>query len=217
MGREVCVFIMMDFIVEHRWAFLISAEVLFWLLVVAVLVLRYWYRLNKASLITLIILILNDLWIIALGIIDYRQTGQLSIFQFVVAGVILYAVIFGKKDIRRLDAYISRKVAGWKGESVPELAGEGDGKAKGKEWNVKKEFIGLAKHAAAYVVVHAAVIIGLGIYALQTTGLQLDVLQNPQWFMENFSTYKTLNTASNIWTTILTVDVIYTAYRSVFK
>ncbi|MBM7553499.1 hypothetical protein [Thalassobacillus pellis] len=43
----------MDFILEHKWIFLIIAEVVFWISMLTFLILRYWFHLQKVSMVFL--------------------------------------------------------------------------------------------------------------------------------------------------------------------
>jgi hypothetical protein len=104
----------MDFILEYKWFFLIGAEVSFWVLSFAFLVLRYLFDLNRASFVVLGLIVLDNLFIAGLGLLDYARTGEFSTYQFVAVAIIVYGLTFGKRDFKRLDAYLKRKVMRWK-------------------------------------------------------------------------------------------------------
>lgn len=107
----------MDLILENKWFFLIGAEASFWVLSFAFLVLRYLLDLNRASFVILALIVLDNLFIAGLGLLDYVQTGEFSTYQFVAVGIIVYGLTFGKRDFKRLDAYLKRKVMRWKGKA----------------------------------------------------------------------------------------------------
>ena len=109
----------MDFILEYKWFFLIGAEVSFWVLSVAFLLLRYLFDLNRASFIVLALIILDNLFIAGLGFLDYTRTGEFATYQFVAVAIIVYGLTFGKRDFKRLDAYLKRKVMQRKGQARP--------------------------------------------------------------------------------------------------
>lgn len=100
----------MDFLVEYKWALLVGAEGLFWLLSGVFLVLRYWVGLDRASVVFLVLILVDNLVILGLGVVDYLHTGEFATYQIAIAAVLLYGVTFGKRDFKRLDAYLKRKV-----------------------------------------------------------------------------------------------------------
>lgn len=63
--------------------------------------------------------VLANLFILGLGALDYQQAGQITSYQVVTVVFILYALTLGRQDARRLDAYLKRKVARWKGQPLP--------------------------------------------------------------------------------------------------
>lgn len=108
----------MDYILEYKWLFLIMGEVVFTLCAAAFLLLRYWYQLEKLSIIVFLIFIVNDLWIAFLAVMDYQRTGAISWYQIIAALFILYALTLGKSDMKKLDCVIKRKVAEKRGVRV---------------------------------------------------------------------------------------------------
>lgn len=108
----------MDYILEYKWLFLIMGEVVFTLCAAAFLLLRYWYQLEKLSIIVFLIFIVNDLWIAFLAVMDYQRTGAISWYQIIAALFILYAITLGKSDMKKLDGVIKRKVAEKRGVRV---------------------------------------------------------------------------------------------------
>lgn len=112
---------MLDTIYTYRWELFILTEVVFWLCIALFIVARYflgWYRVSVWILPIFIISVLADA---ALGWIDYQATGEFSTFQFIVIIFIIYAATSGLSDFKRLDAFIQRKVAKWKGEPEPQV------------------------------------------------------------------------------------------------
>ena len=104
----------MDFILEYKWFFLIGAEVSFWVLSFAFLVLRYMFDLNRVSFVVLGLIIVDNLFIAVLGLLDYARTSEFSTYQFIAVAIIVYGITFGKRDFKRLDVYLKRKVMRWK-------------------------------------------------------------------------------------------------------
>ncbi|MGR6007913.1 hypothetical protein ACT7CZ_00690 [Bacillus cereus] len=111
----------MNFILENKWTFLIMAEAIFWISIICFLLLRYWFEFKKLSIAFFILFIVNDLWIATMGFFDYLNTGKFSNYQLIIVIIIVYALTYGKTDFRKLDAFIQKKVAKWKGNPIPEL------------------------------------------------------------------------------------------------
>lgn len=111
---------MFEWIVEHRWSLLITAEVTFWLSTLAFLIMRYGFRLHKVSHILLAFTLLNEGWIIALGAIDFQQTGKFSTYQIIILAILIYALTYGKQDAKRLDRFVQRKILELRGQPVPD-------------------------------------------------------------------------------------------------
>lgn len=57
----------MSILAEYRWYFLIGAEIVFWLSAIGFFLLRYGFRLKKASFIMGIVLLVNEVFILTLG------------------------------------------------------------------------------------------------------------------------------------------------------
>ena len=99
--------------------FLIGAEIVFWLSAIGFFLLRYGFRLKKASFIMGIVLLVNEVFILTLGVVDYYQTGKFSNFQIITVIILLYAVFYGKKDLKKLDIFAQKSVAKWRNEPAP--------------------------------------------------------------------------------------------------
>ena len=57
----------------------------------------------------LFLIVVDNLVILGLGALDYLLTGQFEAYQITIVIVLLYGVAFGKRDFKRLDAYLERK------------------------------------------------------------------------------------------------------------
>lgn len=141
----------MSILAEYRWYFLIGAEIVFWLSAIGFFLLRYGFRLKKASFIMGIVLLINEVFILTLGVVDYYQTGKFSNFQIITVIILLYAVFYGKKDLKKLDIFAQKLVAKWRNEPAPiieeqvELTGMAYAKQEIKNWVL---------HLSLFVVVH---------------------------------------------------------------
>ncbi|MDC2865500.1 hypothetical protein [Bacillus sp. BP-3] len=198
----------MNFILENKWMFLIIAESVFWVSVISFLLLRYWFEFKKLSITFFILFIVNDLWIATMGFFDYLQTGKFSNYQVVIVVIIVYALTNGKSDFRRLDAFMQRKVAAWKGKPIPDI--KSIKKLSGKEHarNERKHFF---VHFLIYIIAH---IILISLFGLSDQLSDLNNIGNTltQWFEEKQPHFPSNNIAFNnlsrIWSLILAVDAV---------
>ncbi|WP_020061735.1 hypothetical protein [Bacillus sp. 123MFChir2] len=193
----------MNILTEYRWAFLIGAEIVFWSAAISFFLLRYAFRLRKASFIAGIVLLLNELFILALGVVDYYETGEISQFQIIIVIILLYAVFYGKKDLRKLDLRIQRVIAKWRGEVLPmieepvELTG----------WaHTKQELLHWVPHFIIFVGVHIVFFFLYGLVPLENIS---------SWEADVFSN-ETANRVSKVWRIVFGVDTLITFSYVVF-
>lgn len=113
---------MTDLLIEYKWIFLIGAEVFFWVCAAAFFLARYWFEMGRLGNLLLILIVVEEvlanLFILGLGVLDYQQARQITGYQVVTVAFILYALTLGRHDARRLDAYLKKKVARWKGQTL---------------------------------------------------------------------------------------------------
>lgn len=179
---------MISFLLEHKVTFLIASEVIFWVFVSLALLLRYWFRLKKASLAAFIILILNELAVFLIGVLDYIEIGTISQFQILIIIFILYSLIFGKSDFKKLDRWIQKKVARMKGEPIPDF-GEAPKRALYGKEHAKEERKGFYRHFIIFVAAQICFAIILKFVPMTSTNLIAGI--------------------SNIWTKVLIIDFIW--------
>jgi hypothetical protein len=103
---------------ELKWILALGFEVAFWLMLVAFLVLRYRYGMESITRLFVIGVILDTAGILALGVWDFAQTGEVSVYTAFIAALIVYSLTAGKEHLRRLDRWMastlrpSRRVSG---------------------------------------------------------------------------------------------------------
>jgi hypothetical protein len=204
----------MDFILDNKWFFLITAEIIFWICAIAFLLLRYWFKLERLSMFIFVIFIVNDLWIAFLAFMDYRRTGEFSVFQIVILIFIVYALTFGKSDFMKLDLFIKRQVAKIRGETIP--ASEMPVQRYGLdlalyEW---KQFVG---HLFIFALLHIVFAFAFGLAD------QFNTLQIEQWLSiinndDNGLPFNNegINSVTKIWLIILIIDFVITLSYTVF-
>lgn len=201
---------MIPFVVEHKVAFLIGSEVIFWVFVSLALILRYWFRLKKASFVAFIILILNEVMVFLIGVFDYLDTGTFSSFQILIVAFILYALIFGKKDFKKLDHWIQKKVARFKGEeSIPVFDDDPKQNLYGKE-HAKLQRRNFYIHFLIFVAAHIVFALLFGFIPDSILNVPI-----PEWLANlNIGSTRTnefnvIAGISSIWTKILLIDFIW--------
>ncbi|KZE69515.1 hypothetical protein AWM68_01160 [Fictibacillus phosphorivorans] len=197
----------MDFVLENKWLFLILAEVIFWFSTLSFLLVRYWFNLKKLSVAFFVLFLTNDLWIATMGYFDYLRTGVFSAYQIIILIVIAYAFIYGKSDFQKLDAFIQRKVAKWRGLPVPELRSTKP--LYGME-HAKQERRNFYKHLIAFIVVQCLFVVMFGL-SDAVTNIKIDTLF-AEWYdqkqTELFYKSDTANNITRIWAIILAIDLV---------
>ncbi|WP_404457163.1 hypothetical protein [Oceanobacillus kapialis] len=58
---------------------------------------------------------MSDIWLVAIGVLDYMRNGTINRFQIIILIFVIYALTAGKKDFKRLDRWIQKKISRWKG------------------------------------------------------------------------------------------------------
>ncbi|TKC14916.1 hypothetical protein [Robertmurraya kyonggiensis] len=203
---------MITFFLEHKIAFLIVSEVIFWVFVVLALLFRYWFRMKKASFLAFIILILEELAVFFFGVLDYIYVGTFSSFQVIIVIFILYGIIFGKSDFKKLDRWIKKKVAHIKGETLPIDEEDIRGDAYGKE-HAKQERRNFYGHFLTFIMLHIIFAILFGYVPESFFNIPL-----PQGIegISKTSNHNPIASISNIWTKILIVDFIWSFSYTIF-
>lgn len=206
----------MEFILEHKWTFLIAAEVIFWLSIISFITIRYWFKLYKVSWLFFGLFLVNDLWIATMGYFDYLETGEFSSYQIIIVVILVYALTYGKTDMKRLDGYIQRKVATWKGESAPPKADSP--KLYGAE-HAKQERKDFLKHVMIFLTLNALfwVFFGLSEATTQLSDIKAFITH---WFENDKALLPYTNTSVNqiirVWSIILVADGLFSLSYTVF-
>lgn len=188
----------MSIFVEYRWEFLIAAEIVFWCSVTSFFILRYMFQLKKASFIAGTVLLLNEIFILALGVVDYLETGEFSQFQMIIVIILLYAIFYGKKDLRKLDFFVQKKVAKRRGEELPvteeplELTGWAHTKEELKGWGI---------HVILFVGVHVLFFFLYGLVPLAEWN---------NWLETGIVQQKEASRISQVWGLIFIIDTAIT-------
>lgn len=214
--------LLLEWIATHRWWLLIGTEVSFWVLILLYLVLHYGFRIRSSG-VFLWLLGLNLLCFLALGIIDYRETGQFSTFQLVVVAALIYSVTYGPKDLKRLDRYIRVTMARWKGETLspeeeasPQKEREEEGKREYGRPHARRQRRSWYLHLILFLSAHLLFAFIFGWKSENVAGW-VETWVNTWNTPEQFPFQKEeVNQISRLWVIILLIDGVNSFYYTLF-
>jgi hypothetical protein len=95
---------------ELKWILAIALEAGFWLMLAAFLVLRYRYEMEGITRLFVIGVVLDTAGIIALGVLDFVNTGNVNTYTAFIAALVIYGVTSGKEHFVKLDRWMARKI-----------------------------------------------------------------------------------------------------------
>ncbi|MBU5466919.1 hypothetical protein KQI49_08765 [Virgibacillus sp. MSJ-26] len=205
---------MIYFILEYKWLFFIFGEIIFWGSIIGFLLLRYGLGLDKLSKYLIIIWLLSDLWLLALGVLDYIESGTIDAFQIVIVVVLIYAFTAGKSDLQKLDRMIKRK---FEKREEPPLNDEINSHNKTVDVfkNRKKEIKRLGLHLIIYLVMGKFMLL-YGFKPLELS-TENNVVDKIVYLIGNgFFNNELASKISGIWTLVILVDSLYSLPRFVF-
>lgn len=194
----------MSILTEYRWYFLIGAEIVFWVSAIGFFLLRYGLRFKKASFIVGIVLLLNEVFILALGAIDYYQTGKFSNFQIITVVILLYALFYGKKDLKKLDIRMQKLVAKWRNEPLShieeplELTGWAYTKREIGQWSL---------HLLLFIAIHIVFFFMYGFVPIEQWG---------DWLEKGIVLNEAASRVSQVWSVVFLADTIITFSYVIF-
>ncbi|MED4651483.1 hypothetical protein [Bacillus pseudomycoides] len=189
----------MSILAEYRWYFLIGAEIVFWISAIGFFLLRYGFRLRKASFIAGIVLLLNEVFILVLGVMDYYETGKFSNFQIITLVILLYALFYGKKDLKKLDIRVQKLVARWRNEPLTHIE---EPLEQLTGWAYTKQEIGeWSLHLVLFIVVHIVFFFMYGFVPIEQWG---------NWLEKGIVLNEAANRVSQVWGIVFLVDTVIT-------
>jgi hypothetical protein len=95
---------------ELKWILAIALEAGFWLMLAAFLVLRYRYEMEGITRLFVIGVVLDTAGIVALGVWDFVNTGNVNTYTAFIAALVFYSVTAGKEHFVKLDRWMARKI-----------------------------------------------------------------------------------------------------------
>lgn len=200
---------MIEFILQYKWLFLIVGEVIFWVSLIGFFLLRYLFSLEKLSIYFIFLWLFSDVWLLALGVFDYKHTGTFDTFQVIIVIFLIYALTFGRSDLKKLDLFIQRTVKRWRGEPLQEK--EQQEKRFGMAFALQqdKEFV---LHLIMYVIVIAIFSFFVEIRDIADLFLAPNVGDLIKHLIENgLFDHPLLSKVTGVWTLILLIDAVITA------
>src|SRR3979409_230188 len=88
-----------------RWTLLIATAVIFWTGLVAFFALRDGLKRPDLSRLVLIFVIGEHVALFLFGVVDFIRTRTWDAYQSIIVGILIYAAVWGRRDIRRLDRW----------------------------------------------------------------------------------------------------------------
>jgi hypothetical protein len=95
---------------ELKWILAIGLEAAFWIMLAAFLVLRYRYGMEGVTRLFVIGVAIDTAGLLGLAVWDFATTGNVSTYTIVIGVLVIYSLTAGKGDMRRLDAWMARKL-----------------------------------------------------------------------------------------------------------
>jgi hypothetical protein len=95
---------------DLKWALAIAFEAAFWVMLAGFLVLRYRYGVESVTRFFVIGVVLDTAGILALGVWDFAETGELSIYTAFIAALLAYSLTAGREHLRRLDRWMAENL-----------------------------------------------------------------------------------------------------------
>ncbi|MDL4841226.1 hypothetical protein [Aquibacillus rhizosphaerae] len=202
---------MVDFILQYKWVFFITGEIVFWLTIIGFLIARYLFNIEKWSKYFIVIWLLSDVGLLFIGILDYRNTGRFDTFQVIITVFLIYAFTFGKKDFKKLDRLIKRKIMQWKGE---ELEPEGqDEQLYGMKYAIH-ELKGFGLHIAFFSIITLVLAFFYDLRDLQTLFSSGELISN--LIEKGLFDDEVVGRVTGVWTLVLVIDGIITLSYFIF-
>jgi hypothetical protein len=96
---------------ELKWILAIGFEAAFWIMLAGFLVLRYRYGIEGVTRLFVIGVVIDTAGLLGLAVWDFAANGKVNAYTIFIGAILLYAFTAGKRDIKRLDAWMERKLA----------------------------------------------------------------------------------------------------------
>ena len=92
---------------ELKWILAIGFEAAFWVMLAGFLVLRYRYGIEAITRIFIVGVLIDTAGILALGVWDFAETGEVSVYTAFIVVLLAYSLTVGREHLRRLDSWMA--------------------------------------------------------------------------------------------------------------
>jgi chromate transport protein ChrA len=96
---------------ELKWILAIGLEAAFWIMLAAFLVLRYRYGIEGVTRLFVIGVAIDTAGLLGLAVWDFAKNGNVNTYTIFIGAIVIYALTVGKRDMKRLDSWMERKLA----------------------------------------------------------------------------------------------------------
>jgi hypothetical protein len=96
---------------ELKWILAIALEAGFWIMLAAFLVLRYRYGMEGVTRLFVIGVTIDTAGLLGLAVWDFAKNGNVNTYTIFIAAILIYALTAGRRDMKRLDAWMERRLA----------------------------------------------------------------------------------------------------------
>jgi hypothetical protein len=210
---------MLDFMVTNQWEIFIILEILSFVSLLLFGVVRYILNRKITSILFLLLFVFLLILEAILGLLIYRETGEISTFQIVITIFVFYACTFGIFDFMKLDRWMRRKIGDWRGV---ELLTDNDktiiAKLKDPKYVARKNRNSAIIHLIVFVLFQVA-------FWFHGTGgdiaLMLNYLSDLSWigtenYMETPYANETIFGIAMVWGIVFIVDFLYSISYTFF-
>jgi hypothetical protein len=96
---------------ELKWILAIGFEAAFWIMLAGFLVLRYRYGMEGVTRLFVIGVVIDTAGLLGLAVWDFAANGNVNAYTIFIGAILVYAFTVGKRDMKRLDAWMERRMA----------------------------------------------------------------------------------------------------------
>ena len=96
---------------ELKWILAIGLEAAVWSMLAGFLVLRYRYGIEGVTRLFVIGVAIDTAGLLGLAVWDFAATGNVNMYTIFIGAILVYAFTAGKRDMKRLDAWMERRMA----------------------------------------------------------------------------------------------------------
>ncbi|HVS06222.1 MAG TPA: hypothetical protein VHK65_08650 [Candidatus Dormibacteraeota bacterium] len=93
-----------------RWILLGGAEIIFWSGLIAFFALRYGLKRPDLSRLVLGFVIAEFVALLVFGVVDFMHRGTWDVYQTIIASILAYGLIWGRRDLGKLDRLIAKRI-----------------------------------------------------------------------------------------------------------